>query len=123
MHTYTEVVGFIKNVQAHLAKPENATALKAKQYPVDARKQALGDSLDAITGANADQEAAKVELKNATTALDKVLAEGYALASGIIDGMGDAYGKTSVEAKNVQKIRSAIRRGPEGQPNPGTPPA
>jgi hypothetical protein len=121
-HTFTETVGIITGVIAHLENADNAAALTAKDFPVANRLTRLKAKLTKINGDNAEQERRKTALSQQTDILNVSVEDGYTDASGAIDAIGDAYGKTSDAAKNVQKIRSNIRRGPSPQP-PTPPPA
>lgn len=117
-YTYTETTGLITNVIAHLAKTENATALTAKDYNVAGNKTRLEQRLTALTAANAEQERLKVALREATTLVEQLTGEGYMDASGMVDTIAGAYGKTTPAGKNVLKIRSDIRRGGNDTPPP-----
>ena len=120
--TYTETVGMVKGVIAHLGDADNATALTAKGFDVANRKARLEGKLEKMTKDNAEQEKRKVALTEQTKVLDGSVEAGYNDASGAIDALADAYGKGSDAAKNVQKIRSAIRHGSHpSQPTPPTP--
>ena len=107
-HTFTETIGVIQGVIAHLENADNAAALTAKEFPVASRLTRLKDRLKKINDDNAEQEKRKVALQQQTDVLDTSLA--------------DAYGKNTDAAKNVQKIRSNVRRGPTPV-SPTPPPA
>ena len=111
-HTHTETVGIIEGVIAHLKDTDNAAALTTAGFPVATRVARLQGKLDAITSASAEQKKRKVAEEQQTVIYNASLEDGYTDASGAIDSIGDAYGKGSMAAKNVQKIRSAIRTGP-----------
>jgi hypothetical protein len=119
-HTFTETVGIIQGVIAHLKDPDNAATLTAAGFPVAARLERLQAKLDKINADNAEQEKRKVALKQQTAILEASTEDGYSDVSGAVDAIADAYGKNSDAAKNVLKIRSAIRRGPNTPP-PATP--
>ncbi len=116
--SYTETVGMINNVIAHLSNADNAAKLTQQGFAVAARKERMTQELATITQANAEQEKRKVAAKQQTELLDEVLENGYNDASGAIDSIADAYGKGSDAARNVLRIRSAIRRGPLVAPPP-----
>ena len=121
-HTFTETIGVVQGVIAHLENADNATALTAKEFPVASRLTRLKDRLKKINDDNAEQEKRKVALQQQTDVLDTSLADGYQDASGAVDSIADAYGKNTDAAKNVQKIRSNVRRGPTPV-SPTPPPA
>ena len=120
-HTYTEVVGIINGVLAHLKNPDNATILNANGFAVAARITRLETKLADLTEANAEQERRKVAQQQQTALLEGLIASDYADASGAIDALADAYGKGSEAADNVLKLRQ-VRRGPN-DPVPPTPPS
>lgn len=72
----------------------------------------------AVTRNNA-QEAAKAALKTATTQTDDALQAAYDFFSSKLDAIAGAYGKTSDMGKQLLRLRSNVRRGP----NHPTPPA
>ena len=118
--SFTETVGMIEGVIAHLSDPDNATALTANGFDVANRKTRLQTKLTKINADNAEQEKRKVALTQQTDVLNGSIDDGYVDASGAIDAIMDAYGKNTDAAKNVQKIRSGVRRGPN---QPKTKPA
>lgn len=120
-HTYTEVVGIINNVLAHLKNAENAAILNANGFAVAARITRLETKLAELTEANAEQERRKVKVQQQTEIVEGLLAAHYPDASGAVDAIADAYGKGSDAAKNALKMRQ-VRRGPN-EDEPPTPPA
>lgn len=117
-HTFTEVVGIINNVLAHLRNAENAAILNANGFAVAARITRLEAKLADLTEANAEQERRKVKVTEQTAVLEGKIAAHYPDASGAVDAIADAYGKGSDAANNALKLRQ-VRRGP----NEGEPPA
>lgn len=120
-YTYTETVGIINGVIAYLENADNAAALTAKEYPVAARITELKALRDDIAETNAQQEALKVQLKNKTASLEGKLNSGWERTSGEIDAIAGTIGKNSPAGKNVTKIRSDVRRGPNEPENPAPP--
>ena len=116
--TTTEVFGFADAVNA--AMTANQAELLTKGVTV-APWLTEGTTLknDAATKNNL-QEAAKAALKNATANCDTALQTAYDFYSSKLDIIAGAYGKTSPVGKQLLRLRSDIRRGPNS-PTPPTP--
>ena len=115
-HTFTETVGMIQGVIAHMEQATNKAALTGKNFDVTPHVTRLKGKLDSVNKLNAEQEALKVDLGKKTKELETAVDSGYADASGLIDAMGGMYGKGTPEAANVQLIRSAIRQASKAAP-------
>ncbi len=106
---------------AYLKNPDNAALLTAKKYPVADKLAQFEDLLEDITDCNATQEELKVKLKNKTAELEGKLNSGWETTSGEIDSIAGNVGKNSPAGKNVAKIRSSARRGPNAKKDPSAP--
>lgn len=119
--TFTETLGMIEALLAYMQNPENKDALTAKDFDSGPHSIRLTKKSGALSKLNAEQEKQKIALSHKTEELNSALADAYTDASGSIDAMMGMLGKNTREAKNLQKIRSAIRR--NGGSEDSTPPA
>jgi hypothetical protein len=122
-HTFTENVGIIQELIAYMQNTDNQAALTAKDFDVTPHLARLQTKLGSINQINTQQEQAKVAMRKQTEALNTAMDDGYTDASGVLDAMMGLLGKTTTEAKNLQTIRSKVRRGSNGSPTPATTPA
>ena len=108
--TTTEVFGFADAVNQ--AMSTNQADLLIKGLTV-APWLTDGASLktDAVTK-NTTQEATKAALKGQTAAADGALQALYDFYSSKLDVMAGAYGKTTDQGKQLLRLRSDVRRGP-----------
>jgi len=115
--TTTEIFGFADAVNQ--AMSANQADLLTKGITV-APWLTQGATLkgDAVTKNNA-QESAKAALKGLTADADTALQSLYDFSSSKLDAMASAYGKTSPQGKQLLRLRSDVRRGP----NPAKAPA
>ena len=120
-HTFTETVGIVQGVIAHMEDATNKAALAAKNFDVTPHLARLKAELASVNTLNAEQEKLKSDLSKKTTELGNAVDSGYGDASGLIDAMAGMYGKSSPEAANIQRIRSAIRKASPSSPTPPAP--
>lgn len=120
--TQTEIVGFIRNFLELLLKSE--AALVAAGINVRKFVDVLTKELETAVAANATQESLKRQLKESTVVVEETHAQVYRTGSTYLDAVIGAVGKTTIEAKNFQRLRSRIRA-PGDQttdvPTPGDP--
>ncbi|MBI3851944.1 MAG: hypothetical protein HY298_16935 [Verrucomicrobia bacterium] len=121
-HTFTETTGIMQAVVAYMQDANNTAALAAKNFDVGPHLTRLQTKLASMSQLNTEQEQLKVNLGNKTKALDAASTDGYTDTSGVIDAMMGMLGKSSIEAKNLQTIRSRIRQGGGPTPPGPTPP-
>jgi hypothetical protein len=108
--TLTESLGMIEALLAYMQNPENKEALTAKEFDAAPHLTRLTKKSGGLSKLNSEQEKLKVTLTRKTEELNTALSDAYTDASGTIDAMMGMLGKNTPEAKNLQKIRSAIRR-------------
>jgi len=116
--TITEVFGFADKVNE--AMDSNSTELLAKGLTV-APWKTEGDGLkkDAVHQADLENKA-KTALKDQSAVFQTALQTVYDYYSSKLDAMAGVYGKTTPKGKELLRLRSDIRRGPN---TPATPPA
>jgi len=120
--TDTEVFGFSENGRGTFARVRAALSLAG----VDVDKAlALMEALhEEASAANVQQEALKEQLTAQTAHTRGLIRKLYLTVSGYLDMAMAAVGKSSPEAKALQRVRSRIRRpdAPEAEstlaPNP-----
>lgn len=68
-----------------------------------------------------EQEELKVKLRQTTALLEGKLNSGWETTSGMVDAIAGTVGKNSPAGKNVARIRSSVRRGPNPPEDPVPP--
>lgn len=121
--TFGETLGAIQSVIAYMQDPKNQSALAEKNFDVAPHLSRLQGKLANINQLNAEQEQLKVAQKNKTKALVAATRDGWTDASGLVDAMMGLPGKNTAQARNLQTIRSRLRRTKAGKSAPPTPPA
>lgn len=117
--TFTEKVGMLQALLSQMEQTSIRAILASKGFDVTPHSERLAAKLKLVSSLNADQDRLKVESNRKTAQLNEVLADTDMDASGVIDAMCGILGKSSTEAKNLQKTRSRIRVpriAPEGTP-------
>jgi uncharacterized protein (UPF0335 family) len=110
--TQTETEGFAVNTREGLQEiPDELRTAGHDPEKIDER---LAAKTAETAQANAEQEELKRKLKAATVKVERLNRELDLMASGYLDVGISAVGKGSDEAKNLQRIRSRIRK-PAGQ--------
>ena len=109
--SFTETVGMLETLLAYMQDPGNRAALTAKGFDVVPHQTRLQSKQDNVSRLNSEQETLKNQLSRKTEDLKTGLSDAYVDGSGVIDAMMGMLGKNSREAKNLQRIRSSIRRG------------
>jgi len=105
---------------SYMQDSDNAAALAAKGYNVGPVITRLQGALTLINPAMTEHTKREAALQEQTKIVEGLLGPAYTDASGAVDGMAGAHGKTSPAGKKVLDIRSKIRQGPQG---PGKKPA
>ena len=104
----TEIIGFMGMVAEALRK------LRAELAKAGVDADAVAKDIDGlrerIVVTNEKQESLKRETLVTTAALEKLQKEGYERASGGLDTMIAAVGKTSDDAKNLREMRANVLR-------------
>ena len=108
--TTTEIYGFTDAVNQAMST-DQAELLTKGLTVAPWLTQGATLKTDAITKNNA-QEAAKAALRTQTVDADAALQALYDFYSSKLDAMASAYGKTTPKAKELLRLRSDIRRGP-----------
>ena len=118
MLTQTEVFGFADEVSA--AFDSNAADLTAQGVTATGWKT-QGDTLklDAVHQADLERDA-KAALKDQSKATQAALQTVYNHYSTKLDAMAGALGKGTAKGKQLLRIRSKIRRGPNKKKKAGT---
>ena len=121
--TYTEQVGMIQSVVDAANHPEVHSRLTATGLGVDPLVTRLAQNLARVTALNNEQESSRVQWKEKTAELARLLKETDLQASGLLDTMCGTLGKSSIQALNLRKIRSRIRvpRLPQTEQPPTSP--
>ena len=119
--SFTETVGMLETLLAYMQDPSNRAALTAKGFDAVPHQTRLQSKQDNVSRLNSEQETLKNQLARKTEALKTALSDSYVDGSGVIDAMMGMLGKNSREAKNLQRIRSSIRRGATETAGPTAP--
>jgi len=101
----------LETLLAYMQDPTNRAALTAKGFDVVPHQTRLQSKQDNVSRLNSEQETLKSQLSRKTEDLKAGMADLYVDGSGVIDAMMGMLGKNSREAKNLQRIRSSVRRG------------
>ena len=117
--TTTEVLGFCTSVGQ--AMTTHKALLLTKKLDVADWQTELADEQETAAEADSAQETLKANLKVQTEATAAALDAAYASASTKLDAMIGAVGKTSELGKQLARLRSSIRRGPNTPPAPPAP--
>jgi len=118
--TFTEKVGMLQALLSQMEETSNRARLASKGFDVMPHSERLAIKLKLVSSLNADQDRLKLEYNRKTAELNTVLTDTDMDASGVIDAMCGILGKSSKEAKNLQKTRSRIRVprvAPDGTPS------
>ena len=107
--TFTEKVGMLQALLSLMEETSIRANLASKGFDVMPHSERLATKLKLVSSLNADQDRLRVEYNRKTAELNGVLADSDMDASGVIDAICGILGKSSKEAKNLQKIRSRIR--------------
>jgi len=107
--TFTEKVGMLQALLAVMEETSIRANLASKGFAVKPHSERLSTKLKLVTDLNAEQERLRVDYNRKTAELNTVMADSDMDASGVIDAICGILGKSSKEAKNLQKIRSRIR--------------
>lgn len=105
---HAQVLGFSEDVQGVLEK-ERAT-LRKMGVDADVLVAAIKALHEQTIALNAQQEALKRQTKATTSAYTGTLENLYMMCSGALDTAIAAVKKNSDAAKNLQRLRSRIRR-------------
>jgi len=106
--TQTDTEGFAVNVREGLQEVDDAMRTAGHDpAKIDGK---LAAKTEETAQANAEQEELKRKLKASTVKVERLNRELYLMASGYLDVGISAVGKGSDEAKNLQRIRSRIRK-------------
>ena len=117
--TTTEVLGFCTSVGQ--AMTTHKALLLTKKLDITDLKTELAAEQQTAVEADSAQETLKANLKVQTEATAAALDAAYASASTKLDAMIGAVGKTSELGKQLARLRSSIRRGPNPPPAPPAP--
>lgn len=117
--TTTEVLGFCTSVSQ--AMTAHAAELLAKGLTVTALITELDGQKSTAATKDSEQETLKSQLRIKTAETDLALDIAYNSASTKLDAMVGALGKTSELGKQLARLRSDIRRGPNNPPTPPPP--
>ena len=109
--SFTETIGMLETLLAYMQDPINRAALTAKGFDIVPHQTRLQSKQDNVSRINSEQEHLKTQLTRKTEELRSGLSDLYVDGSGAIDAMMGILGKNSREAKNLQRIRSSIRKG------------
>jgi hypothetical protein len=109
---HAQILGFARDVQGVVTKER--TSLKAAGVDADAVVAGLKALQDQTEAFNVQQESLKRQLKATTAAYSASRLKLYTACSGALDTAMAAVEKNSAAAKNMQRLRSRIRkpRGP-----------
>jgi hypothetical protein len=107
--TFTEKVGMLQALLSMMEETSIRAKLASKGFDVVPHSERLSAKLKLVTSLNAEQERLRVEYNRKTAELNGILADSDMDASGVIDALCGILGKSSKEARNLQKIRSRIR--------------
>jgi len=118
--SFTEILGFLAKVIQAVEGMRDGLASKG----IDADKilATLRAVHERMISLNEKQETLKRETKATTAELVAVTREGYAQASGVLDTLIAAAGKTSPNAKNLGRMRVDVLRSRQSRKRPGTKP-
>ena len=118
--TFTETLGFIETLNQHLTT--NQASLLAKGLTVGPWITELETLKQDLLVKESEQEVLKTQLKNKTAEVDEAQDAVYRTGSTRLDTIIAIVGKTTEEGKQVARIRSDVRRGPNSTaPAPATP--
>ena len=122
--SFTEIVGMLQELLAYMNDAANVSALAAKGLDIVPLRNRVQLKLTAMTLKNVAQEQGKVALQNLTVQLNTATDDAYADASSVIDAMIGMLGKSTLPAKNLQRIRTGFgHSSPSPNPNPNPTPA
>ena len=105
---HAQVIGFSEDVCEACAKVR--TTLKEAGVDADKLIAHVRKLQEQTLARNAAQEELKRKAKESTVGYEASLQELYIVSSGVLDTMMAAAGKTSNDAKNLQRLRSRIRK-------------
>jgi len=107
-----QILGFAEDVQR--AVSTEAKALENRGTDAEKVTAQIGDQHETVAALNAQQESLKRQLKATTAEYMEARLRLYILTSGALDTVMAAVDKNSAAAKNLQRLRSRIRkpRGP-----------
>ena len=117
--TTTEVLGFCTSVAQALE--DNKALLLTKKVDVTDWIPELDAEKKAAVAADSEQEKRKTALKKQTQLTEAALNTAYNSASSKLDTIIGTVGKTTAQGRQLAKLRSAIRRGPNKPPAPPAP--
>ena len=95
---------------------EHKAELNKKGLQADFWIANLESSVDGAVHTDQDQETLKARLKATTNSLTKWDRQMYEIASGAIDAARGSYGKSSPDAAQIARMRSALHRPPKNPP-------
>lgn len=117
--TTTEVLGFCTSVNQALTT--HSATLLAKGLTVTGLITELDTQKAAAAARDSEQETLKAQLRVKTEETALALDTAYNSASTKLDAMIGAVGKTTELGKQLARLRSEIRRGPNPPPAPPAP--
>lgn len=110
--TQTEIVGFATNFLELLLKllGDAASVFEGTGVHLDEIATVVTEKRAKALAANARQEEYKRALRASTVEVDETHDDLYRSCSGYLDAVIGAVGKGSLAAKNLQQLRSRIRK-------------
>ena len=108
---HAQILGFSEDVQKNVGK--EASALDKKGTDAEKMLEQLKEQHEQVSALNAQQESLKRQLKATTSAYMEARLRLYVWCSGALDTVMAAVEKNSAAARNLQRLRSRIRR-PKG---------
>ena len=105
---HAQILGFSEDVQKAVGK--EAKALENKGTDAEKVLVQIEEQHEQVAVLNAQQESLKRQLKATTTAYMEARLRLYIACSGALDTLMAAVEKNSAAAKNLQRLRSRIRR-------------
>jgi len=105
---HAQILGFSEDVQKAVGK--EADALEKKGINSEKIHGEIQEQHEEVASLNAQQESLKRQLKATTAAYMAARVKPYFTCSGALDIMMAAVEKNSSAAKNLQRLRSRIRR-------------
>ena len=108
---HAQILGFSEDVQKAVGK--EADALEKKGINSEKIHGEIQEQHEEVASLNAQQESLKRQLKATTAAYMAARVKLYFTCSGALDTVMAAVEKNSAAAKNLQRLRSRIRR-PKG---------
>ena len=105
---HAQILGFSEDVQKAVGK--EASALEKKGTDAEKMLGQIEEQHEQVAVLNAQQESLKRQLKATTTAYMEARLRLYVTCSGALDTVMAAVEKNSAAAKNLQRLRSRIRR-------------